>query len=264
MNRMPRKQWGQLMAKAQAGNSEAQWEVGSWFQDGLADARGVVLIHPDTRAAVGWYRKSAIAGNPSGQNHLGVCLCAGHGVKQNDAEALRWFKRAFRQAYPIASNIASVYKDRGNHRRAMFWYRRAAAAGDGDALVELGRGYYRGLGVRQDPNQAVRCFKRAIASEFISQTGREDAMFHLGLAFHEGWGVKQSNLRAVEWLSQANKDDDHPEARNLIEKITRSGTSEMQPVIPASESRSPESRGAAMKTMGQRSPQKYRGSRLLQ
>jgi TPR repeat protein len=212
------------MAKAQAGNSEAQWEVGSWFQDGLADTKGVVLVRPNARAAVAWYRKSAISGNPSGQNHLGVCLCAGRGVKRNDEEALRWFKRALRQDYPIASNIASVYKDRGDHHRAMFWYRRSAAAGDGEALVELGRGYYGGLGVRRDATQAVLCFKRAIASEFISQAGREEAMIHLGLAFYEGRGVKKSDLRALRWLSQANKDDDHPEARRLIQKITRSGT----------------------------------------
>jgi TPR repeat protein len=224
MNRMPRKQWDQFLAKAQAGNPEAQWQVGSWYQDGLADTRGVVLVHPDARAAVGWFRKSAIAGNPSGQNHLGACLCAGRGVRRNEAEALRWFKRAFRQDHPIASNIASVYQDRGNHRRAMFWYRRAAATGDGDALVDLGRGYYSGLGVRRDPNKAVLCFKRAIASEYISQAGREDAMFRLGLAFHEGRGVKKSNPRALRWLSQANKDDDHREARDLIEKVTRAVT----------------------------------------
>jgi TPR repeat protein len=66
----------------------------------------------------------------------------------------------------------------------------------------------------------VRCFRKAITSKYISQAGREDAMFHLGTAFHEGRGVKQSNALAIRWLSQANKDDDHAGARNLIEKIT--------------------------------------------
>jgi TPR repeat protein len=222
MNRMRRKQWDQLMAKAQAGNSEAQWEVGSWFHDGLADLKGKTLVHPDARAAVGWFCKSAIAGNCSGQNHLGVCLCAGRGIRKDDAEALRWFKRAFRRNYPCAANnIASVYQDRRNHRRAMFWYSRAAASGDGDALVEVGRCYYRGLGTKRDPNHAVLCFRKAIASKSISPAGREDAMFHLGVAFHEGRGVKQSSRQALKWLSEANQDDDHPEACKLIEKISR-------------------------------------------
>ena len=44
-------------------------------------------------------------------------------------------------------------------------------------------------------------------------------MFHLGVAFHEGRGVKKSRGLAIKWLSQANQDDDHAEAGNLIERI---------------------------------------------
>jgi len=48
-------------------------------------------------------------------------------------------------------------------------------------------------------------------------------MFYLGTASHEGRGVKQSNARAVKWPIRANKDDDHAEARNLIERIAGRG-----------------------------------------
>jgi uncharacterized protein len=220
MQEMAREQWNQLRAIADAGDSEAQWEVGSWLQDGLADPNGIFLAHPNARAAARWFLRSAKAGNPSGQIHFGICLSDGRGVRRDDVEALRWFRRALLQRYSIApTNIASVYQHRGNNRRAMFWYQRAAAWGDGDALVEVGCRYYAGVGVRRDPVQAVRCFLKAITSKNISQAGREDAMFHLGTAFHEGRGVKQSNARAIKWLSQANKDDDHAEARNLIERI---------------------------------------------
>ena len=221
---MKRKQWTQLKARAEAGDSEAQWELGSWLEDGLTDPKGFVFIHPDARAAALWFRRSANAGNPAGQINFGCCLSAGCGVRRDDTEALRWFKRALLQSDPTApNNIASVYGHRGNNRRAMFWHQRAVASGDGDALVEVGRRYYAGVGVRRDPGHAVRCFRKAITSKNISQAGREDAMFHLGAAFHEGRGVKQSNARAIKWLSQANKDDDHAEARNLIERITGRG-----------------------------------------
>ena len=220
MQEMTRTQWKQRKARAEAGDSEAQWEVGDCLGAGLADRKGAVFVRPDARAAVRWFRRSANAGNPSGQNHLGCCLCAGRGVRRDDAEGLRWFKRALLQRYHVApNNIASVYADRGNNRRALFWYQRAANWGDGDALVELGRRYYAGVGVRRSPEYAVRYFRQAITSKYISQAGREDAMFHLGTAFYEGRGVKQSNVRAIKWLSQANKDDDHAEARNLIKRI---------------------------------------------
>jgi uncharacterized protein len=169
-----RNEWDRLNAKAQDGDSEAQWEVGSWLEDGLVDSAWRTLVRPDSRAAVRWYRKSAVAGSASGQIHLGVCLCDGRGVRRDDVEGLRWFKRALRQGDTCApNNIARVYQDRGNYRRAMFWYRRAVACGDGDALVELGRGYYGGIGARPDPKQAVHLFRRAIISRNITQAGRE-------------------------------------------------------------------------------------------
>jgi TPR repeat protein len=165
-------------------------------------------------------RKSAIGGNSAGQVHFGVCLCGGRGVRRNEAEALRWFKRAYSQNdLCAASNIASIYRDRGNNRRAIFWYRRAVALGDGDALVEVGRAYYNGVGVKRDPKRAVRCFRQAIKSKMITQAGREDAMFHLGVAFHEGRGVKKSDARAIRWLSKANQDGDHADASEVTETI---------------------------------------------
>jgi TPR repeat protein len=220
MQKMTRKQWNRLKAKAKAGDSEAQWEIGSWLEDGLADPKGRTLVRPDARAAARWYRQSASRGNAAGQIHLGVCLCAGRGIRRDDTEALRWFKRALRQGDPCApNNIASVYRDRGNNRLAMFWYQRAVACGDADALVEVGRGCYAGVGVRSDAQHAVRCFYRAVASKNITQAGREDAMFHIGVAFHEGRGVKKSNTQAVRWLARANHDDDHGDARSLLDRI---------------------------------------------
>jgi TPR repeat protein len=214
------KKWNRLNAEARAGDAEAQWQLGSWLEDGIADIRGAILARPDARRAVMWYRKSAIGGNSVGQVHLGVCLCVGRGVRRNNTEALLWFKRAYSQNdLCAAGNIASTYRDLGNNRRAIFWYQRAVALGDGDALVEVGCAYYKGIGVKRDPKHAVLCFRQAIKSKMITQAGRENAMFHLGFAFHEGRGVKKSDARAIRWFSKANQDGDHAEATQLIQTI---------------------------------------------
>jgi len=55
MQKMSRTRWNQLKARAEAGDSEAQWEVGSWLADGLADPSGFVFVHPNVRAAVFWF-----------------------------------------------------------------------------------------------------------------------------------------------------------------------------------------------------------------
>jgi TPR repeat protein len=220
---MTRKQWSQLKRKAEAGDAEALWEVGSYCEDGLADPNGRVLVRRDLRAAVRWYRLSATAGNDAAQLNLGNLLStSGLGIRRDDAEALLWYKRAFRRGNgSAANNIATVYRDRGDHRRAMLWYRRAVAMGDEGALVEVGFRYYESIGVRRDPAEAVRCYRKAIASQTISEAECESAMFYLGVAFHEGRGVKQSDARALKWLRRANIDDDFTQARDLIEQITK-------------------------------------------
>jgi uncharacterized protein len=147
------------------------------------------------------------------------------GAERDDAEALKWFKRALRQGETCAANnIACISRDRGDHRRALNWYKKAVGSGDADALVEDGIRYYTGQGVRRNPVYAVQCFRKSIRSkrQNISETGREKAMFRLGLAHCDGCGVKQSYPKGLEWLSKANTDDDFPDARTAIEMI-RSG-----------------------------------------
>lgn len=141
-------------------------------------------------------------------------------MRRDDAEALRWYKRALRQGDTGApNNIATVYRDRGDERRAVFWYRRAVTCGDRDALVEVGRRLSAGIGVRRDADEAVRHFRKAIASKNITQAGREGAMFHLGIACWEGRGVRHSPAQAIKWLSRSNQDGDRPEAEELIQQI---------------------------------------------
>lgn len=143
-------------------------------------------------------------------------------MRRNDAEALRWFRRAARGRELCAvMNLGRFYGDHGNHRRAMFWHQRAVSWGDGDALVEVGRGYYNGLGVRRDPTRGVRCFRSAIRECNITGWGRQDAIYGLALAFHEGLGVRKSDDLALKWALRANVDDDHADARALIEALRR-------------------------------------------
>jgi TPR repeat protein len=225
--KMPLAKWNKLIAdltaKAETDDAQAQWELGSLLDGGLLDRQSKSFaVKPNQRAAIFWFRRSAQAGNASGQVWLGNYLAAGRATKRDEDEAILWYKRAVRQSDSSAAvNIACVYNDRQDQRRAFFWYQRAAAMDDGDALVEVGIRYYEGRGVTRNPKRAVSCFRQAIQSGNISQAGREMAMFGLGRAYREGRGVRQSNDKAMEWLSKANVDDDIPVARRLINEIRR-------------------------------------------
>jgi hypothetical protein len=207
---MTLKAWNRLIAplnqKAEAGDPEAQWELGAWIEGGLVNRRGATLVPANPRAALRWFRRSAAGGCAFAQNHLGVYLSRGTCTRRHDTQALYWFKQAFRQGVSVAANnIASIYRDRQNHRRALFWYARAASGGDGDAWVEVGMRYYAGQGVRRNPRYAVACFRKVLRNGNVTQIGRETAMFRLGMAYREGQGVKQSDGTALKWFSMANR-----------------------------------------------------------
>ena len=79
-----------LRARAEAGEAEAQYEMG-WRQ---AIGMGLAL---DDAAAVRWLRSAAGQGHSLAQNNLGARYLSGDGVARNLVEAWLWFSRAAEQ-----------------------------------------------------------------------------------------------------------------------------------------------------------------------
>jgi len=81
-------------------------------------------------------RTFAEQGDAEAQWGLGILYHNGEGVPQDDAEAVRWFRRAADQAYvPALSALGSHYwSGRGvtqDYAQAYFWFQLALAEGDG-------------------------------------------------------------------------------------------------------------------------------------
>jgi uncharacterized protein len=122
------------------------------------------------------YSELASGGTRAGMLNLGYFYDRGIGVRKNRALALRWYRRAYRRGSgAAASNIATIYRDEGKHRLEAQWYARAVRLKDGDAAVELAKLVLAGKGIRQDKSQASRLLKRASASHFITESGRDEA-----------------------------------------------------------------------------------------
>jgi Sel1 repeat-containing protein len=102
----PVRDFSKLLSKAEAGDSDAQ------FQVGLAYASGIGTIQ-DVAEAVRWYRKAADHGNPAAQNNLGSMYLRGLGVEQSDHDAIRWFTRAAVEGFPAAQNNLGLMYARG-------------------------------------------------------------------------------------------------------------------------------------------------------
>jgi hypothetical protein len=86
------------------------------------------------------------------------------------------------------------------HRRYVTVMRMArplAAEGDARAQSMLGLLYYRGQGVPQDHNEALRWFRQAADQDDVV------AQFHLGVMLAKGQGVPQDDVEAANWFRRA-------------------------------------------------------------
>ena len=217
-------EWRSLLAQAKNGDPEAEWGIADRYADGCKDRRGKIIVRRSATKAAQWFRRAAEHGSAAAQNTLGVMLSNGDGVRRNVDQALFWLKKAYRSGNScVAQNIAITYRENGDLKAAVKWFRKAASAGegDGDALVELGIHYYWGKGVRKDATAAVDCFRRATISKNICGFGRDDAFFLLGIAYCEGRGVRASIRNAKKMFKQANTDSDHRLAGKMLARLQR-------------------------------------------
>lgn len=80
-----------LMAKADAGDANAQCSLGLLYQTGL-------LVPQDYAEAAKWFLKAAKQGNVEAQFQIGASYNKGQGVPQDYAEAAKWFLKELKRA----------------------------------------------------------------------------------------------------------------------------------------------------------------------
>jgi tetratricopeptide (TPR) repeat protein len=96
----------------------------------------------------------ARGGHASCQINLGNYYSDGTGVRRDHAKAAHWYRKAYTQGR--SHNLAIDYRNAGNLRAAMAWFRKAIARGDGSSAVELAKLLF----ARGDRAEAVRLLHR--------------------------------------------------------------------------------------------------------
>ena len=126
------------------------------------------------------FSQAAQAGDASSQLDLGYFYDQGLYVKRDKAKAMHWYSEAYRRGEPgAANNIATLHRDSGRVGKMLWWFRRAVAMGDHDALLELAKCYEKGVGVAKDLLRAKLFYRRLLASNSITEFSREQAMKRL-------------------------------------------------------------------------------------
>lgn len=122
------------------------------------------------------YERGAALGDGMCFQALGYMYDVGEGVSVDKALAMKLYRKAWRRGdHAAASNIAILYRERGNMRTMFQWFERVAHAGDGSAQLEMAKCYLSGVGVRKDIQSALRCLAVAKTSYYITEYEREEA-----------------------------------------------------------------------------------------
>jgi TPR repeat protein len=92
---------------------------------------------------------AAKLGDEEAQVSVGYDYAYGITGKVNVDEALRWWKRAYRQgSWAAAFNLGMFFRDAKQWARALKWFERAVQAGDEDGLIEIAKIHLRYAGDR--------------------------------------------------------------------------------------------------------------------
>ena len=187
-------------------------------------AAGVVVGQTDVEAL----RAKAEQGNTRAQYNLAVTYATGHGVPQDYAEAVKWYRMAAEQGDATAQYSLGIIYDKGrgvpqDYAEAVKWYRMAAEQGVARAQYNLAVMYAVGQGVPQDYAEAVKWYRMA------AEQGVARAQRNLGVMYIEGRGVPQDYVQGHVWMNLAAsrlQGEDHERRAKLRESLAKLMTPE--------------------------------------
>jgi hypothetical protein len=201
----PRVDAASLLVKAKAGDLEAQYQLGIYYDD--EEGRPA--------AALEWLKPAAEKNHPRAQDRLGRLYLRGKaGVKEDFKEAQRWFGRAEAGGSPFGTyRMATMYFDAAGVKRDVAKadalaercrppVHRLAEAGDPEAQVAMGWMALTGMGADRNYDEAFAWYRKSAEQEFAM------GMRSLGWLYQEGKGCAKNLNEAVKWLEKAAQKGD--------------------------------------------------------
>ncbi len=163
----------------------------------------------------------AFQGIAEAQHDMGAIYVAGHGqIKKDLKRAVLWFKEAAANGIANAKYNLGVLYHQGlgveqDITRAMDLYKQAANLGHPEAQYNLGIAYIEGIGVAYDPKQATSFFEAA------ANNGVVEAAYNLGLIYENGLLGETQPDNALAWYKKA-ADQGSPEASSALKQLANS------------------------------------------
>lgn len=211
------KKFQKMLADAEAGDAEAQFQVAWLFLNGEGTA-------PNPEEAAKWYRKAADQGHTKAQVAMGWAFLSGTmGLSQDEAEAKKWCLKAAEQndaRGQHALGLMAIFSQNGqkDYAEAVKWFRLAAEQNHANAQAFLGICFLYGIG--KDAAEAVRWLKSS------AELGDPEGQKYLAYCYLQGLGVPKDETLAREWLRVAAMNGTSPsaqEAKYLLQQLEAVG-----------------------------------------
>ncbi|MFA5955511.1 sel1 repeat family protein [Hyphomicrobium sp.] len=217
--------------------TEAETEGAGGQNDALpsGDAKASQIDMPPAMIGPLSFRVAASKGDPSAEFEVGARFAEGEGVKQDFAEAAKWYRRSADQGFAQAQyRLATLYErglglkaDRG---QATNWYLLAAKQGNIKAMHNLAVLSANQTDRSPDYTSAALWFEEA------AKRGLPDSQYNLAVLYENGLGVTRNQKTAFMWLSLAARagDADATRRRDVLRgKLTAEEIAETDKLVAA-------------------------------
>lgn len=159
-------------------------------------------------------RDRAEKGDSDAAYGLGWLHATGAGASKDQAEGMRWYRKAANQGNAAAMNQLGTAYANGlgvakDEAEAVSWFRKAAEKANAGAFYSLGWMHANGQGVSKDEAEAARWYRKAADKNHAAAT------YQLGAMYLNGRGVPNDDAEAVIWYRKAADLDNTDAIANL-------------------------------------------------
>lgn len=208
---------GDLVAKAEAGDAQAQFEAAYLVLAREQTDKSIPSLSDEQKAqatAVRYLQEAAKSGRADAEHLLGSVYLAGIGVAKDESRAKELFRRSAEAGDADGENALGqmLFKGQAGERddtAAVEWFEKAVAQGHKAAMANLGYMYAQGRGVAKDEKKALELTRAAAVA------GVREAQHNLGWLYEHGRGVDKDSAEAVRWYAAAAEQGYGPAQLNV-------------------------------------------------
>ena len=177
-----------LQDLAREGDTIAMQELASLYANGI-------YVPQNTSKAMQWNMLAKLLGNVNVTCGICKCISDNNDFIINNEAILRQLKKN-RINFEYCKEGEKLYSDK-KYEQAIYWWQKAADAGNSAAQKNLAICYFNGYGVEKDVEKAIYWWQKA------ADAGNSTAQNSLAYRYFAGDGVEKDVEKAVYWCQKA-------------------------------------------------------------